>query len=70
MLKYQRLGASVSEILATDAACCLGVHEKFLVLGTQSGAPNDLLLCVTLLLLTSNLGAHTRSNACLGSEWQ
>ena len=37
MLKYQRLGSSLSEILASDAACCLGVHEKFLALGTRKG---------------------------------
>ena len=37
MLKYQRLSCVVSEILASDAACCLGVHEKFLALGTRKG---------------------------------
>lgn len=31
-LKYQRLGANVSEILREDAASCMVVHEKFLVL--------------------------------------
>ena len=30
MMKYQRLGASVTDLLAADAASCLAVHEKFL----------------------------------------
>jgi hypothetical protein len=30
-LKYQRLGASVSEILKRDVASCFATHEKFLV---------------------------------------
>jgi vacuolar protein sorting-associated protein 41 len=30
-LKYQRLGFSVIDILKTDSASCMGVHEKFLV---------------------------------------
>ena len=38
VLKYQRLGASVTEILAADAASCLAVHAKFLALGTVAGA--------------------------------
>ena len=39
LLKYQRLGSDVTDILAADSARCLGVHEKFLILGTSSGAP-------------------------------
>ena len=38
LLKYQRLGSDVTDILAADSARCLGVHEKFLILGTSSGA--------------------------------
>ena len=38
VLKYQRLGASVTEILAADAASCLAVHSKFLALGTIGGS--------------------------------
>ena len=30
-LKYQRLGASVSEILKSETNSCLVAHEKFLV---------------------------------------
>ena len=30
-LKYQRLGAGVTEILKSDSASCLTAHEKFLV---------------------------------------
>eukprot|EP01104_Vermistella_antarctica_P020689 TRINITY_DN896_c0_g1_i3.p1 TRINITY_DN896_c0_g1~~TRINITY_DN896_c0_g1_i3.p1 ORF type:complete len:938 (+),score=181.35 TRINITY_DN896_c0_g1_i3:205-3018(+) len=36
-LKYQRLGAHATGILQRDSASCLGVHEKFLALGTRSG---------------------------------
>jgi hypothetical protein len=36
-LKYQRLGASVTEILKTDSASCLSSHEKFLAIGTHAG---------------------------------
>eukprot|EP00041_Stephanoeca_diplocostata_P024167 m.605583 g.605583 ORF g.605583 m.605583 type:complete len:910 (+) comp22465_c0_seq3:156-2885(+) len=36
-LKYQRLGASVAEILKDRAATCLAVAGKFLVLGTDWG---------------------------------
>ena len=36
-LKYQRLGASVSEVLSRDAASTLCVHPKFLALGTHWG---------------------------------
>lgn len=36
-LKYQRLGASVTEILKDRAATCLAVAGKFLVLGTDWG---------------------------------
>ena len=38
ILKYQRLGASVSQILMNDAASCIGVHEAFIALGTFDGA--------------------------------
>ena len=37
ILKYQRLGASVTEILSSDVAICLAVHSRFLALGTKSG---------------------------------
>lgn len=37
-LKYQRLGASVSEILETAAASSLCVSEKILALGTHTGS--------------------------------
>lgn len=36
-LKYQRLGASVAEILKERAATCMAVAGKFLVLGTDWG---------------------------------
>jgi len=36
-LKYQRLGASVTEILKRDSACCLTVNDKFLAMGTEMG---------------------------------
>eukprot|EP01113_Clastostelium_recurvatum_P018176 TRINITY_DN2143_c0_g1_i1.p1 TRINITY_DN2143_c0_g1~~TRINITY_DN2143_c0_g1_i1.p1 ORF type:complete len:931 (-),score=291.81 TRINITY_DN2143_c0_g1_i1:56-2848(-) len=36
-LKYQRLGASVTEILKRDTASCMATHERFLALGTQWG---------------------------------
>ena len=38
LLRYQRLGASVTDILKDDHANCLAVHPKFLALGTRSGA--------------------------------
>jgi len=37
-LKYQRLGAGVTDILKKDSASCLYAHDKFLILGTVSGA--------------------------------
>ena len=36
-LKYQRLGASVYEVLEKAAASCLCVSEKILALGTHDG---------------------------------
>lgn len=36
-LKYQRLGASVSDILEKDPASCLCVSDKILALGTHDG---------------------------------
>ena len=36
-LKYQRLGASVTEILEKDPASCLCVSDKILALGTHDG---------------------------------
>lgn len=36
-LKYMRLGSSVVTILKSDKATCLVAHEKFLVMGTQTG---------------------------------
>eukprot|EP00466_Bigelowiella_natans_P021397 jgi/Bigna1/72732/fgenesh1_pg.21_\ len=38
ILKYQRLDESVPEILQKDSICCFAAHEKFLVVGTKSGA--------------------------------
>ncbi|PRP85869.1 vacuolar protein sorting-associated protein [Planoprotostelium fungivorum] len=37
-LKYQRLGSHVSDILRKDLARCTVVHQKFLAMGTHSGA--------------------------------
>ena len=37
-LKYQRLGASVTEILENDPASCLCVSDKILALGTHDGS--------------------------------
>jgi hypothetical protein len=37
LLKYQRVGARLPATLAKDAARCLTAHDKYLVLGTQSG---------------------------------
>ncbi|KAL0241343.1 hypothetical protein GEMRC1_006578 [Eukaryota sp. GEM-RC1] len=37
-LKYQRLGESISLVFEEDAATSLGTHDKFLALGTRSGA--------------------------------
>ncbi|XP_024023783.1 vacuolar protein sorting-associated protein 41 homolog [Morus notabilis] len=36
-LKYQRLGGSISLLLATDAASCVAVAERMIALGTQGG---------------------------------
>ncbi len=36
-LKYKRLGSSVPELLGKDAASCLCVSDKILVLGTHDG---------------------------------
>lgn len=36
-LKYERLGSSVAELLAKDAASCLCVSDKVLALGTHNG---------------------------------
>ena len=36
-LKYERLGNDVKEVLKNDAASCLAVQSKFLVLGTHWG---------------------------------
>uniref|UniRef100_A0A3B5QKV9 Vacuolar protein sorting-associated protein 41 homolog n=1 Tax=Xiphophorus maculatus TaxID=8083 RepID=A0A3B5QKV9_XIPMA len=36
-LKYERLSNGVSEILQSDAASCMTVHDKFLALGTHFG---------------------------------
>eukprot|EP00965_Chrysotila_dentata_P220190 6191622-Pleurochrysis_carterae.AAC.7 len=38
MMRYQRLGGSVSGIIQTESACCLSVHHNVLVLGTTAGA--------------------------------
>ena len=37
LLRYQRLGADVTEILRDDHATCLACHPKFLALGTRKG---------------------------------
>ena len=37
ILKYQRLGASVPELLQRDAAACMCVSDKLLALGTKGG---------------------------------
>ena len=37
LLRYQRLGADVSELLRDDHATCLACHPKFLALGTRAG---------------------------------
>lgn len=37
-LKYQRLGASVTELFTTTAATCLCVSDKILALGTLEGS--------------------------------
>jgi WD40 repeat protein len=37
LLRYQRLGADVTEILRDDHATCLACHPKFLALGTRAG---------------------------------
>uniref|UniRef100_A0A3Q2X831 VPS41 subunit of HOPS complex n=1 Tax=Hippocampus comes TaxID=109280 RepID=A0A3Q2X831_HIPCM len=36
-LKYERLSNGVTEILQSDAASCMTVHDKFLALGTHFG---------------------------------
>ena len=38
ILKYERMGSSLTQILMNDAASCMGVHEGFLALGTYQGA--------------------------------
>lgn len=37
-LKYQRLGASVTDLFSTTAATCLCVSDKILALGTLEGS--------------------------------
>ncbi|CAG8459764.1 7650_t:CDS:10 [Paraglomus occultum] len=37
-LKYQRLGASVGEVLKEDSASAMAVSERFVVLGTHNGS--------------------------------
>jgi hypothetical protein len=46
-LKYQRLGASVTDLLAKTSATCLCVSDKILALGTHEG-------CVHVLDYTGN----------------
>ncbi|KAL5715636.1 Vacuolar protein sorting-associated protein 41 [Ranunculus cassubicifolius] len=36
-LKYQRLGGSISSLLASDAASCIAVAERMIALGTHDG---------------------------------
>ena len=36
-MKYQRLGASVPELLSSDVASCMCASDKLLALGTKSG---------------------------------
>ena len=37
ILKYNRIGLDVTEMLTRDSASCIRAHEKFLVIGTQNG---------------------------------
>jgi hypothetical protein len=37
-LKYQRLGGSVPSLLSSDAASCLTIAERIIVLGTHDGS--------------------------------
>ncbi|KAH9618528.1 hypothetical protein KSS87_018147 [Heliosperma pusillum] len=37
-LKYQRMGGSLSSLLANDAATCIAVSERMIALGTHCGA--------------------------------
>lgn len=37
LLKYNRIGLDVTELLSRDSASCIRAHEKFLVIGTQDG---------------------------------
>ena len=38
ILKYNRIGLDVTEMLTRDSASCIRAHEKFLVIGTQNGS--------------------------------
>ncbi|EGC37705.1 hypothetical protein DICPUDRAFT_149700 [Dictyostelium purpureum] len=38
ILKYNRLGHGITEILKKDSASCMAIHPKFLVLGTHWGS--------------------------------
>ena len=37
ILKYNRIGLDVTEMLTRDSTSCIRAHEKFLVVGTQNG---------------------------------
>jgi hypothetical protein len=58
-LKYQRLGGSVPSLLSSDAASCLTIAERIIVLGTHDGSVhlldfqgNQVLSSVSLFLPT------------------
>eukprot|EP00884_Botryococcus_braunii_P013195 jgi/Botrbrau1/21877/Bobra.0249s0007.1 len=61
-LKYQRLGASVTELLVQTSATCLCVSDKILALGTLEGS-------VHVLDITGNevkrLNAHKQTVNCI-----
>ena len=63
-LKYKRLGSSVPELLGKDAASCLCVSDKILVLGTHDG---------TLHILDFNgneVSVKLGTGCVLKSSWQ
>jgi hypothetical protein len=75
-LKYQRLGGSVPSLLSSDAASCLTIAERIIVLGTHDGSVhlldfqgNQVLFSVSLLLppplsLSLSLLTCTPSSSC------
>lgn len=76
-LKYQRLGGSVPSLLSSDAASCLTIAERIIVLGTHDGSVhlldfqgNQVLSSVSLFLptpstsLSLSLLTCTHSSSC------